>query len=366
MSFAFVGLNIQEHGLLRQLLARLRHRVGTDFRFAILSLFGFGATAGIVPFAGYRFATGNWKAGVMDLVIVILLLSPVVWAMTRTSTRGPAILQVLLAACACVAATILLGRDGVLWTYCFLVASFFLVERVMAMSLGLGVVALIVLLGNGFGELHEHLAYMVTASVVSLFAFIFATRTDQQRLQLESLASHDPLTGAGNRRLMETELEESVALFQRRPRPTMLAVVDMDHFKQINDRYGHEAGDRVLADFAAIVRGRLRKMDRLYRLGGEEFVLLLPATPLSALPSVLERLQEALRAELRSPGGPVTVSMGAAALHVDEAWSEWLARADAALYRAKHGGRDRFEIDLDPAAHVGSVEVLAERRSRLG
>jgi PleD family two-component response regulator len=81
---------------------------------------------------------------------------------------------------------------------------------------------------------------------------------------------------------------------------------------------------------------------------------------------VLERLQEALRAELRSPGGPVTVSIGAAALHADERWNEWLARADAALYRAKNAGRDRFEIDRDPEAHTGSVEVLAERRSRLG
>jgi diguanylate cyclase (GGDEF)-like protein len=269
-------------------------------------------------------------------------------------------------ASAVVIAAEVLGRNGMLWAYCVLLASFFLVDRRIALGTNVLVVATIALLSGSFPEGSERVSFAVTAGLVSLYAFIFATRTELQRRQLESLASHDPLTAAGNRRLMESELEEAVRQFERRPRPTVLAVIDLDLFKIINDTHGHEAGDRVLANFAAIVRGRLRKLDRLYRLGGEEFVLLLPSTPLNALPGVLERLQEALRAELRSPGGPVTVSIGAAALHADERWNEWLARADAALYRAKNAGRDRFEIDRDPEAHTGSVEVLAERRSRLG
>jgi diguanylate cyclase len=199
---------------------------------------------------------------------------------------------------------------------------------------------------------------------VGLFAFIFAYQTARQRSQLEALASHDPLTGAGNRRLLERELDAEVQQFNRSPRPVALVVLDLDHFKQVNDRFGHEAGDRVLADFARILRERLRKLDRIYRFGGEEFVLLLPVTPPSGLPTVLEKLQQAVREQLKGPGGPVTVSMGAASLHADETWSEWLARADAAMYRAKKAGRDRHEIDRDPEAHTGSVQVVAERRVR--
>jgi diguanylate cyclase (GGDEF)-like protein len=344
------------------MLARLR----TDFRFAIMSLFGLCAVVGIFPFAIYRFARGEWIAGVMDSVIVLAICAPVLYAWRTGRTHGAALAMVGVIASAVVIAAEMLGRNGMLWAYCVLLASFFLVDRRIALGTNVLVVAAIALLGGSFPEGSERVSFAVTAGLVSLYAFIFATRTELQRRQLESLASHDPLTAAGNRRLMESELEEAVRQFERRPRPTVLAVIDLDLFKVINDTHGHEAGDRVLADFAAIVRGRLRKLDRLYRLGGEEFVLLLPSTPLNALPGVLERLQEALRAELRSPGGRVTVSIGAAALHADERWNEWLARADAALYRAKHAGRDRFEIDRDPEAHTGSVEVLAERRSRLG
>jgi diguanylate cyclase (GGDEF)-like protein len=344
------------------MLARLR----SDFRFAIMSLFGLCAVVGIFPFALYRFARGEWTAGVMDSLIVLSICAPVIYAWRTGRTGGAALVMVGVICSAVFLAAEVLGRNGMLWSYCVLLANFFLVDRRPALVANVLVVLAIAVLGGGFPESSERVSFAVTAGLVSLYAFIFAYRTDLQRRQLESLASHDPLTAAGNRRLMEAELEEAVRQFERRARPTVLAVIDLDHFKRINDEHGHEAGDRVLAEFAAIVRGRLRKLDRLYRLGGEEFVLLLPSTPLNALPTVIERLQDTLRAELRSPGGAVTVSIGAAALHADETWNEWLARADAALYRAKHAGRDRFDIDLDPTAHTGSMEVLAERRTRLG
>ncbi|ODU41829.1 GGDEF domain-containing protein [uncultured Aquimonas sp.] len=342
------------------MLARLR----SDFRFAVMSLFAGCAALGIFPFGLYRFSQGQWVAGVMDTVIVLLLVLPVIHAWRSGRNEGAALFQVVVISLGCVIASQVLGRNGMLWAYSTLLANFFLVDRRIALGANLIVVLGIVLLPAGFPDGTERMSFVVTGSMVSLYAFIFAYRTDLQHRQLEALASHDPLTGAGNRRLMEAELDDVVRQFNRRPRPTALAVIDLDHFKQVNDQHGHEAGDRVLAEFATLVLGRLRKMDRLYRLGGEEFVLLLPATPPAALPIVLERLQDSLRSHLRSPGGPVTVSIGAAALHADEVWNEWLARADAALYRAKHAGRDRTEIDHDPQAHTGSVEVMAERRSR--
>ena len=342
------------------MLARLR----SDFRFAVMSLFAGCAALGIFPFGLYRFSQGQWVAGVMDTVIVLLLVLPVIHAWRSGRNEGAALFQVVVISLGCVIASQVLGRNGMLWAYSTLLANFFLVDRRIALGANLVVVLGIVLLPAGFPDGTERMSFVVTGSMVSLYAFIFAYRTDLQHRQLEALASHDPLTGAGNRRLMEAELDDVVRQFNRRPRPTALAVIHLDHFKQVNDQHGHEAGDRVLAEFATLVLGRLRKMDRLYRLGGEEFVLLLPATPPAALPIVLERLQDSLRSHLRSPGGPVTVSIGAAALHADEAWNEWLARADAALYRAKHAGRDRTEIDHDPQAHTGSVEVMAERRSR--
>ncbi len=337
-------------------------RLRSDIQFAVMSLFAGCAVLGILPFAVYRFARGEWVAGVMDSVIVVLISLPVWHAMRTGRNTGAALFQVAMISLSVVVASEILGRNGMLWAYASLLANFFLAERRIALGASLFVIVSIVFSGSGFPDDTERMSFAVTATLVCLYAFIFAARTDTQRRQLEALASHDPLTGAGNRRLLERELAEAVSSFARRPRPVGLALIDLDHFKAVNDRFGHEAGDRVLADFASIARGSLRKLDRLYRLGGEEFVLLLPSTPPVGLPTALEKLQEALRGQLAWEGHVITVSIGAASLHAGETWPEWLARADAALYRAKHAGRDRCEIDRDPSAHTGSHEVPAERR----
>jgi len=339
-------------------LARLR----ADFRLTLMSLFAGFMTLMLVPFTVYRFAQGQWAVGVMDSLILLFIVVPLIYAHRTGRTQGAAILQVVAISAGAVVAAYLLGRNGLLWAYPQLLANFFLVDRRLALGVNLVVIASIAAISARYQEGSALIAFAATATLVSLYAFIFAYRSDLQRKQLETLASYDALTGAGNRRLLERELEAEVRQFERWPRPVSLAVLDLDHFKQVNDRFGHEAGDRVLAEFAQIVGGSLRRLDRLYRLGGEEFVLLLPVTPPAGLPTVLEKLQECLHEQLRGPDSVVTVSMGAASLHVGESWAQWLARADAALYRAKHAGRDRFEIDIDPSAHTGSVQVQAQRR----
>jgi diguanylate cyclase (GGDEF)-like protein len=344
------------------MLARLRQ----DFRLAVVVLFSACTVIGVLPFAVYRFLQGNWVVGVVDLLIAGLVGLNAGYALKTGRHSGPALVGVAIVCTGSLLASLLLGRSGLMWSYCSVVASFLLVDRRIALGASLALIGSISLFGADFSGLAERASYAATASIVGLFAFIFAFQTARQRAQLEALASHDPLTGAGNRRLLERDLDSEVEQFGRSPRPVALVVLDLDHFKQVNDRFGHEAGDRVLADFARLLQLHLRKLDRLYRFGGEEFVLLLPGTPPAGLPIVLEKLHQAVHAELRGPGGSVTVSMGAASLHADETWGQWLARADAALYRAKNSGRDRYEIERDPSAHTGSVQVLAERRLRRG
>lgn len=124
-------------------------------------------------------------------------------------------------------------------------------------------------------------------------------------------------------------------------------LIDLDHFKNVNDRHGHDAGDNILVDLARIVVDSIRGSDSFYRYGGEEFVLVMPDTPPGGIAAVLEKLQEAIHQRLRAPDGPVTVSMGAAALNAGDDPGKWLSRADGALYLAKSAGRDRFCIDQD-------------------
>ena len=156
----------------------------------------------------------------------------------------------------------------------------------------------------------------------------------------------DPLTGLPNRAAWSERLEHEISQWQQHGNTLLLAMLDLDHFKRINDNYGHLAGDKVLKIIASVLRKRLRGTDFIARFGGEEFVLLMPGT----VPAVGAKLLENLRASIEAcpfhfKGEPVTitVSMGLTAFKPGEHSDMVLKRADQALYRAKHAGRNRVE-----------------------
>ena len=174
--------------------------------------------------------------------------------------------------------------------------------------------------------------------------------------RLEQQATTDPLTGLGNRRMMTLRLTEELERAQRFGHTLSLLMIDIDHFKRINDGHGHDAGDRAIAAVAQVLRSVTRGMDTAARFGGEEFVLLMPETPLPVALEVAERLRLAaasLRVEC-DDGQLVslTISIGVTsntpqsttpARREADHLTDLLIRADQALYRAKHGGRDRVE-----------------------
>ncbi|TZF90486.1 GGDEF domain-containing protein [Cognatilysobacter lacus] len=171
----------------------------------------------------------------------------------------------------------------------------------------------------------------------------------QLRLLVELLgarreASEDALTGLANRRTLDARLAAEAARARRHGQPLSLLMLDLDRFKVVNDEYGHAAGDRVLAAAANALADELRSIDLGARFGGEEFVAVLPDTPLGDAMRVAERIRRRIAAMPATVQGrtiPVTVSIGAAELADSEGIAGVLARTDAALYRAKRGGRDR-------------------------
>ena len=164
--------------------------------------------------------------------------------------------------------------------------------------------------------------------------------------ELARLARLDPLTGLPNRRSFDERAEMLVAAARRSREPLAVAIVDADHFKLVNDRHGHPAGDATLVAIASALRGCLREADSVARIGGEEFALLLPGADGAGAMVVAEKIVERMRG-LDIPGvGRVTVSVGAAAMDVASgSVADALARADQALYRAKREGRDRAALD---------------------
>jgi diguanylate cyclase (GGDEF)-like protein len=173
----------------------------------------------------------------------------------------------------------------------------------------------------------------------------------QLRYELRFAELHamiDPLTGLFNRRHFDTRVREASAYAKRHEEPFAIVMLDLDNFKQVNDTFGHEEGDRVLVHFAAAVRAVLRGEDVAFRYGGEEFVLLLRACDSARAVEVAQRLRTRLHARsfhfARGAVRTITFSAGVAAAQESENFSadELVSRADAALYRAKNAGRDRI------------------------
>lgn len=161
----------------------------------------------------------------------------------------------------------------------------------------------------------------------------------------------DALTGLSNRASVLGFLEKQADLAHRHQRPLALVICDLDHFKEVNDQHGHAAGDQVLRRFGQVVLGRLRGSDHVGRIGGEEFLIVLPETEGREALAVAEELRRALAEEAmegRTPGRAfqVTCCFGVAQLRAEDTDAgSLLARADVALYRAKALGRDRVEYD---------------------
>ncbi len=169
----------------------------------------------------------------------------------------------------------------------------------------------------------------------------------EQELEAASaMIREDPLTGALNRRGMEEAFERELSRAARLSAPLAVALLDIDHFKRLNDRLGHQAGDQALAHLARVVRGLLRPTDSLARYGGEEFLILLPNTTLDEAVKVMQRVQRELTRQFFLHDNQrilITFSAGVVALQPGEDREAVIARADAAMYRAKAGGRNRVE-----------------------
>jgi diguanylate cyclase (GGDEF)-like protein len=188
-----------------------------------------------------------------------------------------------------------------------------------------------------FGTVPTTLA--ITVLLIAITFTVAALHTEQQTLDLQVRASRDGLTGLLNRQEFLRLAEVEARLLGRARRPAAVVMADIDHFKQVNDRFGHDAGDAVLRAFAASSRQALRSTDLLGRYGGEEFVFLLPGASTAEAEHVMEDVRQQVA---RTEEGPrVTASFGVAGLQPGGSVAEALSAADAALYRAKAQGRDR-------------------------
>ena len=241
-------------------------------------------------------------------------------------------------------------------------AQLLFIDNPVGREIGVGWVVMIAVQLRYSRDLREELVRQIDSSVRNLMLVERLTRVSQELTlvnfekearnaelnavmeKLNHLVTFDQLTGAYSRRYFMEELDRQVALHERHGSPVSLIMMDLDHFKSINDRYGHGVGDRALREAALHVKAELREGDMLGRVGGEEFLILLPMTTLDAAVNLAERLRVSLAAVGLSEGSHIIripASLGVAELRDNESATSWFQRADEGLYSAKAAGRNR-------------------------
>ena len=297
--------------------------------------------AGIFPFAVLRLVQGDVLLAAIDsaLVLGVLIIGLYVWR--ERKVRFPGIVLTVFYMSGMVAVVHASDAALVFWAFPTMTAAYFLVRPKEAAAINL--VAMLAILPPLLAHLDrlQIASILVTLFLNNAFSFIFARNTRLQHEELALLATRDSLTGAGNRRLFDEKIRECVALRDRSDAPTSLILLDIDHFKGINDEFGHGAGDEVLIGLVEVLRRRLRKGDGVYRVGGEEFAIIAHRCDVEVAYGLAEELRRLVEASELLPSKPVTISIGVADCSAKDTDRTWFERADAALYKAKHGGRNK-------------------------
>lgn len=302
------------------------------------------AIVGIVvmlPVAIKNFMQGQYALGIGDAFGILILAVDAI-AIRRKRRPPVPFALILIPAIAGVLLTMRWqGFSGALWSYPVVLLFHFALSRRVA-----NVYCLLQLVGTSLmvyqlAGLDATVRYFVTLLLTILLINLALNIVDDLHHRLVAQSCVDPLTGAYNRRHMESCLDHAIARSRRDGTPASLLLIDIDHFKRINDSHGHAAGDQVLREMVAVINGHARQRDLLFRTGGEEFLLLLPDTHEDDALRLAEALRVAVAGQFCTHAAPVTVSIGVSERRRDESMDAWLKQADDALYQAKETGRNR-------------------------
>lgn len=256
----------------------------------------------------------------------------------------------LLAVVSAAYSTAINGHAGLYWAYPAASALFFLLP--LREAIASNVVFVSVMAVVSFIKFPEADFWRITFSLglTCLFSMIFSWLVGKLQTELTRLATTDPLTGCLNRSQLADVLNSQIQMRERYDRVSSLILLDLDYFKMINDQWGHLAGDKVLKEMALRLRNRLRENDQLFRIGGEEFMIVLPETTQQEGNLLAHQLLTSISARPFLEDIRITASASIAEVSKGETWSVWLNRADQALYDAKSRGRNQV---------VGAARQLA-------
>lgn len=310
-----------------------------------LIIIGFAAVSlcGQVPYGIYRLMVGDWLVAAVDFFGAALCCTAIYQVVKHQRVEFFGRCLSIAAVCGVLLIVNNKGAQDVPFMYPVLLLSYFLLSPRWALSLSIVAVACLGLI------LHDQLALFHFSKVIlsllgcSMFAYIFASLRNAQAAELQQLSTMDALTGALNRRSLDLRLEQFILQQQRQPRDAALVIIDLDNFKDINDRYGHGVGDAVLKRVTETIAQRIRATDQLYRYGGDEFVVFVNDASLQQAMGLAEDLRARVEATEAMEGSNLSISLGVSAFKEGQTADQWLASADTGLLSAKSSGRNQIQ-----------------------
>ncbi|MEM9304796.1 MAG: GGDEF domain-containing protein [Pseudomonadota bacterium] len=305
-----------------------------------------GATLAVVllPFSINSYLQGRPLMGVLTSALVIC--GAVNWLAMRRHRKPPIPLTIWLglSIITLLRAFVVIGPLATYWCYPVPVMIHFATARSSAQWMSRLFMVIVTPLAFLYLPTPEAFRFIITLALVDHFGRLLIRLIGDLQGRLAELSLRDSLTGAYNRRHLSSCLSKSMAAANRGEGAASLVALDIDHFKGINDSYGHDAGDRVLEQLVALLQERLGTDGMLFRMGGEEFVVLLGDTPVDQAITVAEDLRALVEAAPMLPEQRVTVSLGVAGYAEGQSAEEWLKAADDQLYRSKADGRNRVSM----------------------
>jgi diguanylate cyclase (GGDEF)-like protein len=312
--------------------------------FQLKSTFWLSITAGslVLPFAIYHLTHQHGGIGI-GAVITSLSLYLAAWSCHRKTYKTVYTFVWLTPFTTLFVAylTNKLGISGTYWCYSTVLLYYFMMSERQAWISNIIFALVNIPLAWQILETHEAIRFSVTFLLVCVYSAIFLRVISRQYSELHELAITDKLTGLYNRLLLQDSLTHAIHQANRIDTASTLICMDIDYFKKINDELGHDVGDHVLMQLGVFLKNFFRDSDKAFRIGGEEFLILLYNTDEANSIDIAERLRRDIENLSLIPGRMVTVSIGVAGLGSTKDWKQWMKTCDKNLYKAKNSGRNR-------------------------
>jgi len=300
---------------------------------------------GLVPFFFLRLSIGDWFVAAIDGIGAISAFLCFRHVERSRSVRFVGPFLAILALAGMTLNIYLLGEGDLYFLYPVVIAAFFLMQPVMALAMTTVVAVLVTAFTYPVLPLFDSVKLLLSLLGTALFAFTFGWQRNRQRDHLRKLSRVDSLTGAGNRRALHEHMAELIAVHERDKQPMSLIILDLDDFKLINDQHGHLAGDKVLTQLTQLAMSRIRSTDRLFRYGGDEFLILANFSDAQTTHVLAEDIRKLIHDDKVVAGQHVSVSLGISQYRTGETADEWLLRADQAMYSVKQSGKNAVAED---------------------